>query len=182
MAHCVNVRSREYLNLLRDLKSKGSKMGQREIKARILLWQEKIGGLDKFPTAEQVVNLTNITIPRIERNIINNPKEIISEVVSLESTQDSLANLVNSSQNRIELKEKSNVIKNLEINYSETDEGNGKNIDNALKNLLGSDYQKVRDLYKGYTEKYYLEALATNYIKADLGILPSKLDPVGKYL
>ena len=64
MPHCIVTSHPDYLKLLKE-----SGLKEQILKAKISVWQEKTGNLDRFPTVAELNNLVsspNISIkPRI---------------------------------------------------------------------------------------------------------------------
>ncbi len=54
MAHCINIKLPEYSKLVSE-----TNIGQRELKARIATWQELHNNYEAFPTAEEVMKMTD---------------------------------------------------------------------------------------------------------------------------
>lgn len=74
MAHCININTPEYKQLVKD-----TKLGQRELKARIATWQEINNDYDNFPTAEEVVGLLDSQVPNIPQETSFDRDSFISE-------------------------------------------------------------------------------------------------------
>jgi hypothetical protein len=81
MAHCININSPEYISLARS-----SKLGQRELKARIATWQELTNNYDRFPSIEEVEGLLD-----------NNYSEVTEEFKEDKYLKEIFPNIDNSS-------------------------------------------------------------------------------------